>query len=132
MKKMLLYLLVPVLLLCAIYTAKANQIVLGEEVTFQTLICMEEPQLALILDAHQERGVDVARAVARILVQGGACVVAQVTVIAVRVVKTYTDLPLLDGTTVTARNLEVMAPNGQLIYAVVTIPVINRNEKNPI
>lgn len=129
MKKLILFLLIPVVMIGMIYTAKAQQVYFGEEVVIHTFFCLEESQMELMFKAHQEQGMEGAQAVGSLLIQSGVCGVAAVPVIPIRVIKTYEGLKTQNGE-VTGYHVEVQMA-GRLVHMASTRRILPRNEKNP-
>lgn len=131
MKKLILWLLIPVILIVGMYTAKAQQLYLGEPTRFQSLACDTEEQITAILDAHKELGIGAAqRLVFAYMHTIGTnnepiCAQGVLSVTVIRIVKSYDDLDI-GGITRTVHVIEVMNDNGVIFYTVATIPVTKR------
>jgi hypothetical protein len=131
MKKVLFTLLVPVVLIVMIYTAKAQQLYLGEPARFHSFACDTEEQLTSILDAHKELGRSAAQRLAFMYMNAVGkhgepmCVQSTMEVTVIRVTKTYEKLDI-GGITDTVHVIEVMNDRGVIFYTIATIPVVKR------
>lgn len=130
MKKALIFLLIPVMIILCTHLARAQQLYLGDMASFRTVVCLKQEHMVSVLDVHQNIGTQAAMGVLKGYVDAGVCAVISVQAVLIRIVKSYVDLPIPDGK-ITAHIVEVMVENGGMLFAIITLPVLERNQKNP-
>jgi hypothetical protein len=130
MKKALLFLLVPVVMILLMHFARARDFYLGDQEQFRTYACLKQEHLTNVLDVHQNIGAVAAMGLLKGYTDAGVCGVVSLTAVLIRIVKSYVDLPIPEGM-ITAHVVEVMVENGAMLFVIITLPVLERNQKNP-
>lgn len=129
MKKLIVILILPLILMLVVhFTARAQQLYLGEPAQFSSFACDTIEQITGVLDAHKEHGQGAAQRLAQTYMltpnENGeaACMTGTLMVTIIRIVKTYTGI--IDREIIV---IEVMNPQGFIFYTLSTIPVVKRD-----